>query len=70
MNNFRINKFQKNHIFESDFPSKTWFFLFTTITYLLLVVNRHPAQIAVKGATVTRPKEPITVCMISAATYL
>lgn len=33
-------------------------------------VNKTPAVIAVSGATVTRPKEPIIVCMISAATYL
>lgn len=29
-----------------------------------------PAQSAVNGATVTNPKEPITVWSISAATYL
>src|SRR5699024_3176797 len=33
-------------------------------------VRRNPAHRAVKGATVTRPKEPTTVWMISAATYL
>ena len=33
-------------------------------------VRSTPAHRAVKGATVTRPKEPMTVWMISAATYL
>ena len=32
--------------------------------------RNSPAHRAVKGATVTRPKEPMTVWMISAATYL
>ena len=33
-------------------------------------VNKIPLMIAVSGATVTIPKEPMIVCIISAATYL
>lgn len=33
-------------------------------------VSKSPATTAVKGATVTRPKLPTSVCKISLATYL
>lgn len=49
--------------------------LFLTSNYVLnetpsQPARNIPAQSAVNGATVTNPKEPITVWSISAATYL
>ncbi len=38
--------------------------------FALSPARNSPAHRAVKGATVTRPKEPMTVWMSSAATYL
>ena len=42
----------------------------TVIYFALFFVNSSPAHREVKGATLTSPKEPITVWIISAATYL
>ena len=40
------------------------------LSFFVLPTRNKPAHRAVKGATVTRPKEPMTVWIISAATYL